>query len=575
METCRSEFRSARDAAARKGEAGMTTDGLTGMMDNHPVCLGNGGLSLIAMLLRPIEFVRILTPGTRGWLLSAAFWGLLGTSSITHAKGYEVWVSDQANTQGMTAETPSGTHGGAVRIYDSLDLEKTPPADNAMVLDVTTDLFPAANTTTGAHVARIHGILPSPDHKYMALNFVASGHLGIVDGETKRPVCLFRTTGTSTGQQNHMSFWAPNGHSIIVANQNGRMLERVDVMRDSGGAATSFDFNAAASLDLVGGAGRITAQPVATDLNTEDGIACTVSGTVTDGQVTITPTGALKQADGIRPLNTVICPIVASTSQHVFATLGGGGMFVIDMRSTPMTIVAEYDMSVIRAAGCGGVEAAGFMHLNTGTSGPNISEFTLYRFSLDYPSAPAFNAANTPAPAAVWADADNGKVAGTDIPAGHNRDAHGLVLVNNPTAETAYYLHQMDRIRNNVEVFGITSSQDSRAFQHVGSYSLTTTGACGSTLGTTKSNDPTPDLGDFSVAGQTEGKRIYVALRGPFPLTVSHAADGSCPGLGIITLSPNLQSGTLTHVLSTIVLDAEGAKNLSDPHAAIVRVKAK
>lgn len=51
-----------------------------------------------------------------------------------------------------------------------------------------------------------------------------------------------------------MSFWAPNGSSVIVANQNGRILERVDVTRDASGAVTGFDFHAAASLDLVGGA---------------------------------------------------------------------------------------------------------------------------------------------------------------------------------------------------------------------------------------------------------------------------------------------------------------------------------
>ncbi|MCO6433609.1 hypothetical protein [Nitrosomonas nitrosa] len=518
---------------------------------------------------------RIQMQRVRNLIFGAVFLGFSGMMPLVQAKGYEVWVSDQANTQGITAETPTGTHGGAVRIYDSEDLERTLPVDNPVILDVTADLFPAADTATGAHVARIHGILPSPDHKYMALNFVVSGHLGIVDGESKSPVCLFRATGTSTGRQNHMSFWAPDGKRVIVANQNGRMLERVDVVHNSQGEVTGFDFNAAASLDLVGGVGRITDQPVAVDLNPEDGIVCTVSGMVADGQPTTTPTGALKEAEGIRPLNSVICPIAASTGQHVFATLGGGGMFVIDMNATPMRIVAEYDMNVVRAAGCGGVEAAGFMHLNTGTPGPNISEFSLYRFTIDYPSAPAFNAANTPAPVAVWADADNGKVAGADIPAGSNRDAHGLVLVSNPPAETAYYLHQMDRIRNNVEVFGISSSGNHQVFDHAGSYSLTTTNVCGSTVGTTKSNDPTPDLGDLSLAGQTKGSRIYVALRGPFPLTVSHAADGSCPGLGIISLSPNLTSGTLTHVLPTTVLDAEKSKNLSDPHAAIVRVKAK
>jgi hypothetical protein len=519
---------------------------------------------------------RISTLGLKGWCawcLGAAFVGLLWSAPTTYAAAYEVRVSDQANTQGITAATPTGTHGGHVLIYDGADLAQTPPVDNPLVLDVTTDLFPTADVTTGAHVARIHGILPSPDHRYMALNFVASGHLGIVDGETKLPVCLFRTTGTTTGRQNHMSFWAPDGSSVIVANQNGRLLERVDITRDASGVVTGFEFNAAASLDLVGGAGRILVQPVAVDTDPGDGISCTVSGTAADGQPTTTPTGAPKQAAGLRPTNTVICPIPASTSQHVFATLGGGGMFVIDIRATPMAIVAEYDMSVVRPAGCGGVEAAGFMHLNTGTPAHNVSEFTLYRFPLGYPAAPAFYAANTPAPIAVWADADNGKVAGVDIPAGTNRDAHGIVLVRNVKSGKPRYLHQMDRIRNNVEVFKVAPPW--RVFRHEGTYDLTTTGACGSTLGTTKSNDPTPDLGDLSVGGVPDGGRIYVALRGPVPLTIAHAADGSCPGLGIITLSANRKSGQLTHVLPTTVLNFDGSKNLSDPHAAIVRVEAE
>lgn len=508
-------------------------------------------------------------------LLSLAFVGLMlsaGADSAQGYIGYEVWLSDQANTQGISSSS-DGTHGGAIRIYDGVDLEQTPPVNNPLVLDATSDLFPNADGTTGAHVARIHGILPSPDHRYMALNFVASGHLGIVDGETKLPVCLFRTTGTATGRQNHMSFWSPAGDKVIVANQNGRMLERVEIIRDIKGAVIRFDFNASASLDMVGGSGRVVAQPIAVDMDPEDDIECTVSGEVADDQPTTTPNGAPKQETEIRPTNTVICPISASNNRHVFVTLGGGGMFVVDIYATPMAIVAEYDVNVVHAAGCGGVEAAGFMHLNTGTPGPNISEFTIYRFPISYPSAPAFNPPNIPAPVAVWEDPDNGKTAGVNLPLGTNRDAHGIVLVRHMVSGVPRYLHQMDRIRNNVEVFKIAPPWDNLAFRHEGTYSLTTTGVCGMTTGATTSNDPTPDLGDLSVAGIPDGGRIYVALRGPFPLTVSHAASGSCPGLGIITLSPNRKSGTLTHVLPTTVLNFTKTKNLSDPHAAIVRMK--
>jgi hypothetical protein len=509
--------------------------------------------------------------------LALAVWAataLIATTAV-RAAPYEVWLSDQANTQGFGAATPNGTHGGKIRIYDGADLEGSNPFNNPLVLDATADLFPAAMAQTGAQVSRIHGIVPSPDHRYMALNFVASGHLGIVDGESKRPVCLFRTSGTTTGRQNHMSFWTPDGSKLLVANQNGRLLERVDITYDAEGAVTGVDFNAAASLDLVGGAGRITAAPIAVDLNPADGINCTVSGTVADGQATTTPTGAPKQAPGLRPANTVICPIPASNNQHAFVSLGGGGMFVVDLRVTPMRIVAEYDLNVIRPAGCGGVEAAGFMHLNTGTPAPDVSEFSVYRFALNYPSAPAFNAPNRPAPISVWADPDNGKVAGVDIPAGSNRDAHGLVLVRNVISGAPRYLHAFDRIRNNVEVFKIAPPWNNLALRHEGVYSLTTTTSCGMTTGAPRTNDPTPDLGDLSVARAPDGGRIYIALRGPFPLTVAHAADGSCPGLGIVTLSPDRRSGELTHVLDTSVLDFAGARNLSDPHAAVVRLKAQ
>ncbi len=487
---------------------------------------------------------------------------------------YEVWLSDQTNSQGVSASAPNGTHGGFLRIYDGADLDRSPAINRPQVLDVSADLFPQAQASTGSHVARLHGVQPSPDHRHMALSFVASGHLGIVDGASRRPVCLFRTTGTSTGRQNHMSFWTPDGSAILIANQNGRLLERVNVLRASSGEVQAFVFDAAASLDLQGGVGRITAQPVAVDGDPADGIRCEVRGAMAGDQSDRTPSGAFKQAPGVRPLNTAICPIPAGNSRHVFASLGGGGMFVVDLRATPLAIVAEYDMSVIRPAGCGGVEAAGYMHLNTGTSAPNVSEFTLYRFAIDYPQAPAFSLPNLPAPVAVWADEDNGKLAGVQLPVNGHRDAHGIVLSREPHSGTPRYLHQMDRVRNDVEVFKVAPSWQDLSQRHEGRYSLTSSGACGGTTGTSQLNDPTPDLGDFHAApGQPA--RIFVALRGPFPLTVSHAAQGSCPGLGIVTLSPDQKAGTLSQVLPTTFLDAGGVRNLSDPHAAIVRIKAR
>lgn len=473
----------------------------------------------------------------------------VGTISYAHNSDYEIWMSDQGNTQGITATNPKGLYGGKVRIYDSKDLEKNPPIDNPFVLDVATDLFPMAQQTTGDNVNRIHGIIPTPDYKYVTLNFVASGHLGIVDSQTKKPVCLFRTTLTSTGRQNHMSIVSPDGSKILLANQNGKMLERVDVAKNDKGKVIGFQYNAEASLDLVGGTGRILNQPIAVDVNPYDDISCTKTGLVSDGQLTITPNGIAKQSAGIRSNNTVICPIISDNSQYVYTTLGGGGMFVIDINARPMQIVAEYDVNTVRGAGCGGRSANGSMFLNAGTPAANISEFTVYQFTQDYPSAPKFNLPNQPLPIAVWADPDNGKT----LP-GNNRDAHGMVIIKDK------YLHQFDRVRNNVEVFKVD-----KKLLHQGSYSLKNSVACKSTLNALTENDPTPDLTDLAL----KDKRIYVALRGTLPQSVAHAAIGSCPGLGIIDLE-NKKSGQLTHVLPTFIESGDARDNLSDPHAVIL-----
>ncbi|KOP27166.1 hypothetical protein AMR41_07425 [Hapalosiphon sp. MRB220] len=472
------------------------------------------------------------------------------TQSFASNPDYEVWLADQGNTQEITVNNPKGSYGGKVRIYAGKDLEKNPPVSNPLVLDVVSDLFPMAQSTTGDNVNRIHGITATPDFKYATLNFVASGHLGIVNTKTKKPVCLFRTTQTSTGWQNHMSLVSSDYSKILIANQNGKMLERVNILKNAQGNVTEFQYDAASSLDLVGGIGRVFSQPIAVDVDSSDDISCTKTGFVADGQSTVTPNGIAKQATGIRPNNTLICPVVTDNSKHAYLTLGGGGMFVADITTTPMQIVAEYDTTVYRTSGCGGNSVNGSMFLNSGTPAPNVSEFTVYQFSQDFPLAPNFNPPNQPLPIAVWADSANGQT----IP-NNNRDAHGATIIKDK------YLHQFDRVRNNVEVFRV----DKTPFEYETSYSLKNSGVCISTKNAMTQDDPTPDLGDSPF----KDKRVYIALRGTLPQSVAHAAVGSCPGLGIIDLDGN-KTGKLTHVLPTMIESGDGKDNLSDPHAAIV-----
>jgi hypothetical protein len=65
-------------------------------------------------------------------------------------------------------------------------------------------------------------------------------------------------------------------------------------------------------------------------------------------------------------------------------TLGGGEMFVVDYRTTPMAIVAEYTKSRVHTAGLLCLEGGGVLYTNSGIPGPDISNADLH----SYPPAP-------------------------------------------------------------------------------------------------------------------------------------------------------------------------------------------
>ncbi len=532
--------------------------------------------------------------------------GLVASSSA-YAAGYEVWVSDQTNSTGVsfasvacTATTKVitegglcysvGGSGGNIHIYSGSDLDDGTPDTATPTTIGVHNLWTNASTETGSSPTRLHGMLPDPAHKYMNVNFVGSGHLAILDvSKTNSTTCtatdnscvvaLFRSTGTPNGRQNHMSFWSPDGSKLMVANQGGRMLERVDLTRDSTNAITGASWNRDATLDLVGGtaATRATTTAVAATSFPTGSVGGAYATAETGGGFSTSTGLNAKQDATLRPTNTVICPIAASNNQHAFVTLGGGGMFVVDYTQTPMKIVAEYSKAKVRAAGCGGMEGGGNVHLNTGTAASGDSEFSVYRLRLsDFDGLTSHvGLANFPKPKVIFADPGNGNNGSSDggnpnnaTQSLRNRDAHGMAK-----SGAVRYLHQFDRVRNNVEVFDMASLAQT-------SYNLQGSGMCGSVPGTAgsqdgnlTSDDPAPDLVSLSPLND----KLYVALRGPVPLTISHAANGSCPGLGVIQLSNGGKTGTLVGVLETSNLQTNGldglSYELSDPHAAITVLK--
>ena len=202
------------------------------------------------------------------------------------------------------------------------------------------------------------------------ISFVASGHVVIFEARSRTPVACLETTLGSTGtRQAHAAYPSPDGSFILVANQNGKRLERIDADFD----ANTYVHNPAATLDLA---------------------TCT------------TPSGQPCEPPDLRPINWPICSAVDSSSRLGFITLRGGGLFVVDARATPMTILAEYDKATVKGNGCGAIEVGGHMYVNSGGSPVNVSGtdphhpalygFDVYRFPLRGYGAPAL--ANTPAP---------------------------------------------------------------------------------------------------------------------------------------------------------------------------------
>jgi hypothetical protein len=414
--------------------------------------------------------------------------------------GFEVWILDQSGTQ---PGNPSG-YGGTLHIFEGSSLMGAAAA-NAQPID-RIDLAPLKDgvcQATGKVPVRPHMIMFNREHTHAIVSFVASGHVVIFDAASRAPLACFLTSLSPTGQQAHAAIPAPDGSYIVVANQNGKRLERIDTDYET----NTYTHNPAATLDLA---------------------TCT------------TPSGAACEAAGVRPLNWPICPIIDQSSALTFVTLRGGGMFVVDARRTPMQVVGEYDMTTVKGNGCGGVQVASHMFINSGGSPVNVSGadphhpllygFDVYRFPLSgYPSSQP----NVPAPELLFSKTGAS-------------DSHGMAAVGDGRS-----LWVMDRHADVAEILDVASGQ------HVGTIPLN--GAL--------TPNAAPDLVDVAPTGA----RLFVALRGTTPLRGDpHNARGATPGLGIIQPTTNGRSGELVTI---VPIDNQVNPGATDPHGIRVRVR--
>ena len=321
----------------------------------------------------------------------------------------EVWVVDQSDTNGLT-------YGGTIHIYALPDLmgasaSRARPSARVDLAGATASLCMA---NTGANPVRPHMLFFNSRHTHGVLAFVASGHVVIFDGATRAPVACLRTSpGAGGARQAHAAVPTPDDRHILVANQNGKLLERIDT--DYSG--NTFVHATAATIDLA-------------NCTTPNGFAC--------------------QDPVLRPDNAPICPRVSSGNVS-WITLRGGGLLVVDPEPTPMAIIGEYDRETVHPNGCGGSETAEHMWLNSGGGTPsNLHEFDVYRFPLRgySPSNPP----NIPTRELLFSD---------DV---EPRDSHGTLLAGR-------YVWIFDRGANVAEVFDAASGRHTNTVDLVGAAS--------------------------------------------------------------------------------------------------------
>jgi DNA-binding beta-propeller fold protein YncE len=320
--------------------------------------------------------------------LVVAVVGSIGSWTTTAAVGgFEVWLVDQSNSR--------ADGGGTLYIFDGSAVSGSARAAVPDVIDLGGDAHDLCLGATGSAPVRPHMLEFDPSHRYAILAYVATGHVLFIEAASRTPVAC-----VDVGIQAHAAFPAPDGSYVVVANQNGKKLQRIS----TDFATATFALDAAAELDLAAGT---------------------------------TPSGAPREDAVLRPDNAPICPIVSDDSRLTFVTLRGGGLFVVDSRATPMAIVAEYDRATVGPNGCGGLEADGSMYITSGggtATTPYASD--LYRCDLSAYAPPAVTPPNQPAPDVVWQ---------TVQPA--VGDAHGAVLSRDDR-----YLWVADRAQNKATV---------------------------------------------------------------------------------------------------------------------------
>ncbi|MCC2669062.1 MAG: hypothetical protein K0Q72_1533 [Armatimonadetes bacterium] len=387
-------------------------------------------------------------------LFTAPFTALYGSPD---EPPYEVWLMDQSDTR------PDG--GGTLHIYPGPAVT----GGNAANVAAESYDFGAAARDLALSKGQVtprrpHMVFFNASGSHAVVAFVVTGHVLFLDTQTRTPVEII-----DVGAQAHAAVPAPNEQFVVVANQNGKLLQRISTNY----ATNTFTLDAAATLDLASG---------------------------------VTPNGLPVQDPVLRPDNAPICIGISADSRLGFVTLRGGGLFVVDCTTTPMRIVAEYDRSVIEPSGCGPALLGGKMYIDSGSAGPaHARGHDVYAFNVDAISL-AGNAPNMPPAKLVYRRVGS--------PAPGDVDAHGTMLTKH-----GRYLWVADRIQNDVTVVDTATDAVVNAFSLAGKVSgdpapdLLALSPSGNRAFATL-RGPFPGSGGHAAFGSTPGLGVIHVQRG-------------------------------------------------------------
>lgn len=401
---------------------------------------------------------------------NALVWAGVGIGGIASASAYEVWLTDQSDT--------AKESGGFLYIYDGAALVANPAAAKpAVTIDLSGEINTFCEAATKKPVRRPHMLFFNKDQDHAILSFL-SGHVLFMDAKSRKPeVCL------SMGKNVHAAWPTPNQKMTIAANISEKKFSRI--WTDYAAHTFSFD----PEKDVV-------------DLGLLEG--------------------------GERPDTSPICPITEASSRYAFVTLRGGGLFVFDVTTTPMNLVATLNNNEIHPAGCGGIQVGETMYVNSGGGWP-IAPLSYDIYALDLSTLPKSVSAK------LVSQRDE-----------QFADSHGMAAVGR-------YVWSADRAGNNIEIIDTVSNLS------VSSIDLVTDG----------NKDPAPDLMDNA----PDNQYVFVGLRGPNPLTgndkMAHNAKGTAPGVGVIHVDGG---GKVGHYKGqATVTNMKEGKETADPHGIAVR----